>query len=148
MWTVQTGNGGGGVDVVLGVNGYIWIAKHTEQATSNLTNSYTRLEDSASSSIYSSQNDAIAPATRREIARLAGCVRALVEGGVRVDEDMVMRAYEVSLEVDGEEMDRDGDEGEGEGRDYLGGEKGRRVVAMALAAVAARVREADRMMTE
>lgn len=98
VWTINTGNGGGEVDVVLGVNGYIWISKHTstEAATSQV--SITKLEEMVSSSIYSSQNEEIAPATRREIARIAGCVRALVEAKVRVDEEMVMRAYEASLD--------------------------------------------------
>ena len=154
MWTVQTGNGGGEVNVVLGVNGYIWIAKNTtpSQQTSQQV-SFARVEEMVSNSIYSSQNDDISPETRREISRLAGCVRALVEGGVRVDEDMVMRAYEASLEVDMEEgMDRDGGGRTGdvdEGRDFLGGERGKRVVAMALEAWRASVQEAeDRMAIE
>lgn len=98
VWTVNTGNGGGEVDVVLGVNGYIWISKHTstEAATSQV--SITKMEETVSSSIYSSRNDEIAPATRREIARIAGCIRALVEAKDRVDEEMVMRAYEASLD--------------------------------------------------
>ena len=132
VWTVNTGNGGGEVDVVLGVNGYIWISKHvsTEAATSQV--SITKLEETVSSSIYSCQNDEINSATRREIARLASCVRALVEVGVRVDEEMVMRAYEASLDVETEHADEDDN---GDGKDYLGGEKGKKVVALALAAV-------------
>ncbi|MCJ1250410.1 exosome non-catalytic core subunit rrp4 [Trapelia coarctata] len=130
VWTVSTGNGGGEVDVVLGVNGYIWISKHasSEAATSQV--SITRLEDTVMSSIYSSQNDEISAPTRREIARLAGCIRALVESRVRVDEEMVMRAYDASLEVESEQMVDQG----GEGQDYLGGERGKRVVAHAVAA--------------
>lgn len=128
-WTVSTANGGGDVDVVLGVNGYIWISKHadgTAAATSATENvSITRLEEVAPATIYSSQNDEIAPQTRREIARLSGCIRLLVEGGVRVDEDTVMRAYEASLLVDLEM-----DEEEGQGREYLGGAKGRRILSM------------------
>ena len=129
VWTVNTGNGGGEVDVVLGVNGYIWISKHiaTEAATSQVA--ITRLEETVSSSIYSSQNDEIGPATRREIARLAGCVRALVEGGVRVDEETVMRAYDAALEIQEDQM-----AGAGESQDYLGGERGRKVVMLAMAA--------------
>ncbi|MCJ1227359.1 exosome non-catalytic core subunit rrp4 [Toensbergia leucococca] len=127
VWTVSTGNGGGEVDVVLGVNGYIWICKYTsaEAATSQV--SITRLEDTVSNSIYSSQNDEISPATRREITRLTGCIRALVEGGVRVDEEMIMRAYEASLDV---EMENAGD-----GLGDIQGEKGNRIVALALGAM-------------
>lgn len=95
VWTISTSNGGGEVDVVLGVNGYIWISKHT---SSEAATSTTKLEETVSSSIYSSQNDEIAPATRREIARIAGGIRGLVEAKVRVDEEMVMRAYEASLD--------------------------------------------------
>ncbi|KAL2056835.1 hypothetical protein ABVK25_002574 [Lepraria finkii] len=83
--------------------------------------------------MYSNRNDEIGPATRREIARLAGVVRALVEGGVRVDEEMVMRGYEASLE--GEEMDYGYGEAREENGEYLGGERGKRVVETALAAV-------------
>ncbi|KAI9833638.1 MAG: hypothetical protein M1819_003591 [Sarea resinae] len=138
VWTVDTAHGGGEVDVVLGVNGYIWIAKHvaTPEGTGGV--SITQLEESASGAIYSSQNDEISAATMGEIARLAGVVRALVEGGVRVDEDMVMRGYEAALAVEVE------DEGDalmagkekgtaGPGNLYLGGEAGRNVVAIALA---------------
>ena len=133
VWTVNTGNRGGEVDVILGVNGYIWISKHTASETATSQVSITRLEETVSSSIYSSQNDDISPETRQEIARLAGCIRALVEAGVRVDEETVMRAYEASLE-EGED-DEHMDEQSGEGPDYLGGERGKRVVALAVAAI-------------
>ncbi|KAL2000752.1 hypothetical protein VTN02DRAFT_2670 [Thermoascus thermophilus] len=134
VWTVNTANGGGDVDVILGVNGYIWISKHADgaAAASSTTEpvSITRMEEMVSSSIYSSQNDEIPPQTRREIARLAQCIHVLVEGGVRVDEETVMRAYEASLQVDLEMAD---DEEEGDarrrvGREYLGGEKARRIL--------------------
>ncbi|KAK5277324.1 Exosome complex component rrp4, partial [Cryomyces antarcticus] len=123
VFTVTTAHGGGEVDVVLGVNGYIWIAKHVEPETKGKDVSITRIEESVSSSIYSSQNDEIGTETRREIARIGGCIGALVDNGVRVDEDMVMRAYEASLDVEAEA-------GAGGSDEYLGGERGRRVVEM------------------
>ena len=128
VWTVSTGNGGGEVDVVLGVNGYIWISKHISSDAASTQISITRLEETVSSSIYSSQNDEISPGTRREIARLAGCIRALVEAGVRVDEEMVMRAYDASLDINHDSMNDENTEGP----DYLGGEKGKMVAALAL----------------
>lgn len=94
--------------------------------------SITRMEESVTSEMYTARNEEIGAYTRREIARVAGGIRALVEGGVRVDEETVMRAYEAALE----EQDEDG-EGEGEASDYLGGERGKRVVAKTLAAVRA-----------
>ena len=131
VWTVNTANGGGEVDVVLGVNGYIWIAKHGAQDSRSTQISITQMEDSLSNSIYSSQNDVIDVATRREIARLYGCIKALVEGGVRVDEEMVMKAYEASLEVTLEVEKSEAVEG----IDFLGGERGRQVVQIALNAM-------------
>jgi exosome complex component RRP4 len=146
VWTVHTAHGGGDVDVVLGVNGYIWICQHGsggDAAASTSQGSITRLEDSVSSSVYANWNDPIPPATRREISRLAGCIRALVECSVRVDEEMVMRAYEASAGDEREEEKGTGDESSadedapGENLQYLGGPRGRRVVERALAAARA-----------
>lgn len=134
VWTVETAHSGGEVDIYLGINGYIWICAHT-------SSSINHPEDSAHpSAIYSRKNDYISPETRREITRLVGCVRALVQGGVRVDEDTVMRAYNVSLDLlhERQEQDYDDDDhlddrhhqdgGGGESRDFLGGRIGTRLV--------------------
>lgn len=136
VWTVETANGGGDVDVILGVNGYIWISKHADgdAAASSTTDSVsiTRMEEMVSSSIYSSQNDDIPPPTRREIARLAQCIRVLVLGGVRVDEDTVTRAYEASLQVDLEVGDDEDVDDKKEGREYLEGNKSRRILELVM----------------
>jgi len=124
IWTVATANGGGDVDVVLGVNGYVWIARHVEPEVQGKDVSITRLEESLSGSVYSSQNDEAAPATRREIARLAACVRTLAEAGIRVNEELIRKAYEASVEA-ALEMEA----GESE---YLGGASAKRVVDAAL----------------
>lgn len=146
VWTVNAAHGGGAIDVILGVNGYIWISKHVGEmgededgggggvgSTQMAQVSITRMEEEVSSSMYSSQNDDISLATRREIARLAGCIRVLVEGGVKVDEDTVMKAYGTSLDMELEMGDdEDDDEAGRDGRDYLGGEKASRIVAAVL----------------
>ncbi|OQE37301.1 hypothetical protein PENCOP_c010G01728 [Penicillium coprophilum] len=136
VWTVPTANGGGEVNIILGVNGYIYISKHTDgaDATSSTTEnvSITRMEEMVSSSIYSSQNDDIPPQTRREIARLAQCIRVLVQSGVRVDEETVMGAYNASLQVDleiGDDEDEE-DEWRQEGREYLEGAKAQQILEL------------------
>lgn len=133
VWTVHTANGGGDVDIILGVNGHIWISKHVDgavAASSTTENvSITRMEEMVSSSIYSSQNDEIPPQTRREIARLAQCIQVLVQGGVRVDEETVMAAYESSLQVDLEIGDDEDDERH-EGREYLEGSKAQLILEL------------------
>jgi exosome complex component RRP4 len=121
VWTIDGANGGGKIDVILGVNGYIWISKHVESQTEGeAETSITRIEESTSSSVYSSQNDEIDPETRREIARIRGVITCLVEAGLKVDEDMVMNGYRAAVEV---EMENDGP-----GADYLGGVQGQILV--------------------
>lgn len=120
VWTIDTANNGGKVDVILGVNGYIWISKHIEGQGDGET-SITRIEESVSSTVYSSQNDSIGAETRREIARICGVVRALVEGGCRVDENLVTKGYQVAVE---EMMGGDGD--------YLGGQRGKDMLQIVL----------------
>ncbi|KAJ5219829.1 hypothetical protein N7468_009033 [Penicillium chermesinum] len=133
VWTQQTASGGADVDIILGVNGYIWISKHvegTDAASSASENvSITRMEEMVSSSIYSSQNDEISPQTRHEISRLSQCIQVLVQNGVRVEMETVQAAYEASLQVDLEVGD-DEDELSEEGRDYLEGNKASRLIEL------------------
>ncbi|KAG9238087.1 hypothetical protein BJ875DRAFT_86639 [Amylocarpus encephaloides] len=118
VWTMDTEHGGGKVDVILGVNGYIWISKHIEVTTAETA--ITRMEESVSATVYSSQNDEIAPETRREISRIRGVITLLVQKGLRVDEEMVMRGYSTAIEVDDREP--------GESNEYLGGDRGKSVL--------------------
>jgi len=115
---MDTANGGGKVDVILGVNGYIWISKHVEPEGEGRETSITRIEESTSSKVYSSQNDEIEPETRREITRIRGIITLLVEARLRVDEDMIMKGYEATIDASLEEHESD---------DYLGGERGKRI---------------------
>lgn len=136
VWTMETAGGGGSVDIILGVNGYIWISKHADgaEAASSTSESVsiTRMEEMVSSSIYSSQNDDIPAQTRREIARLAQCIQVLVQGGVRVDEETVEGSYAASLQVDLEVGDDDEEEIRQEGREYLEGAKARRILELVM----------------
>ncbi|KAF7905435.1 uncharacterized protein EAF01_005956 [Botrytis porri] len=120
VWTIDTAHNGGKVDVILGVNGFIWICKTVEVKEGET--SITRIEESVSNAAYSSQNDEIIPDTRREIARIKGVIQLLVEEGLRVDEDMVNKAYGAAVEVD--------DDDEGESSAYVGGEIGKRVLSL------------------
>ncbi|KAI1273751.1 hypothetical protein F5Y07DRAFT_245695 [Xylaria sp. FL0933] len=127
---INVGGGGGGaaddaekIDVILGVNGYIWISKHIEgegPAAETSGPAITRVEESVGLNVYSSQNDEIPVGTMREIARVRGVIEALVEHGLRVDEEMVVRGYQEAVEL------ARGD-GDGEETLYLGGERGRRL---------------------
>ncbi|KAK7522015.1 hypothetical protein IWZ03DRAFT_107664 [Phyllosticta citriasiana] len=114
---------GGEIDIILGVNGYIWISKHVQPPETNV--SITRIEENVSKEVYSSQNDDIETETRREIARVAGVIRALVKSGVKVDEETVVRGFEAAAELDFEEA-ADGRPAT-DGADYLGSDKGKKI---------------------
>ncbi|KAL2162427.1 hypothetical protein VTH06DRAFT_7340 [Thermothelomyces fergusii] len=124
VWTMDAANGGGQIDVILGVNGYIWISKHVEtpEADAGRAASITNMEESVSATVYSSQNDRIEAETMREIARLRGVVTALVENGLRVDEEMVVKGYHEAVEMALVSP-------EGPDDVYLGGERGQRLAA-------------------
>lgn len=120
IWTMETK--AGKIDVVLGVNGYIWICKHieSESAADLGAAGLHRLDEMVSLNMYSSQNDHIEVGMMREIARIRCVIVALVENGLRVDEDMVCRGYELAVELGNEDM---------EDSVYLGGERGERLAA-------------------
>ncbi|KAK4042613.1 hypothetical protein C8A01DRAFT_33275 [Parachaetomium inaequale] len=123
VWTMDAANGAGQIDVVLGVNGYVWISRHVETPDAEEGKAgITNMEESVSTTMYSSQNDRIEVETMREIARLRGVVTALVENGLRVDEDMVVRGYHEAVEMAMVSA-------EGSDDIYLGGEKGQQLAA-------------------
>ncbi|QIW95777.1 hypothetical protein AMS68_001295 [Peltaster fructicola] len=102
IFTIQTPGKGGEVNVILGVNGYIWIAKHVAEQTTEV--GLNKLEETASGAMYASENDDILPDTRQEIARVAGVIRCLVEGGVKVEEETVRSGYDAALELNEEDQ--------------------------------------------
>lgn len=116
-------SGGEKIDVLLGVNGYIWICKHIEgegAAAETKGPGITRIEESVGLNVYSSQNDEISTDTMREITRVRGVITALVEHGLRVDEEMVVKGYHEAVEMA---------RGEGDGPEtlWLGGERGKKL---------------------
>ncbi|KAK7964944.1 exosome complex exonuclease RRP4 [Apiospora sp. TS-2023a] len=111
------------IDVLLGVNGYIWISKHIEgegAAAETSGPGITRIEESVGLNVYSSQNDIIPVDTMREITRVRGVITALVENGLRVDEEMVIKGYAEAVEMAKEERDS-------ADTLWLGGERGKRL---------------------
>ncbi|RDW23300.1 hypothetical protein B0I73DRAFT_136452 [Yarrowia lipolytica] len=90
----------GGVDTVVGVNGWIWLcmAWANSHLTRENTTSITRLEEEASlTETYSDKNEDIPRSVRENIARYANCFKALAANEVGITEDRVIAAYEASL---------------------------------------------------
>ncbi|KAJ2685962.1 Exosome complex component rrp4 [Coemansia sp. RSA 1285] len=76
-----------GVDVVLGVNGYIWVSKHVPAST---------IEEN-SEMIYSDKNEFISDDERETIARIANCIQLLNRLYVKITDTSIIFAYEASL---------------------------------------------------
>ncbi|KAK9473196.1 uncharacterized protein V1510DRAFT_363957 [Dipodascopsis tothii] len=96
----------GGVDIVLGVNGYIWLRKHTPEALPSAADnssagsgvSITRLSEEAGLEIYSDRNDAgVDTPLRTRIARYSNCIRALAHEEIGISVARITSAYEISL---------------------------------------------------
>jgi exosome complex component RRP4 len=119
IWSVETA--AGTVDVVCGVNGYVWICKHVETAADAEAGGLNRIEESVSWEAYSNRNDEMTVPLRREITRVRCVIVALAENGLRVEEGTVARGYKAAVELgtlDEEDLL------------YLGGERGRRLADM------------------
>ena len=116
------GHVGGEVDVILGVNGYVWLSRHLEEVKQEV--GISNLDEQVGWDAYSSQNESIGVGTRREMARLSEVIKCLAEAAVRVDEENVRRGCDVAQELTLAEG-VDGDIG---GKEMLDSEFRRRVV--------------------
>lgn len=107
----------GGVSVIIGVNGYCWIFKTKNQASSVASNkaeseftsasngysvgmgsvSITRLEEESSWEIYSDKNDKISSSIKETISRYRCCLLALSYNNISINAQRLVKAYEISL---------------------------------------------------
>lgn len=101
-----------GIDLIIGVNGWIWIAQQREQTDVDdaLKEGFVEGEPD---NMYSDVNEPISPKTRAAIARLAGAINLLACHSMPISDSSILRAYEASLEVSKldhtHHMDLDGD---------------------------------------
>ncbi|KAI9159207.1 Exosome complex component rrp4 [Blastocladiella emersonii ATCC 22665] len=90
-----------GVDVILGLNGYIWVSMTPADApaTESTGNDITAIDASrvATETLYSSKNDPIPRTTRANLARVANCIQALARNDLAISDTMIVYAYEASL---------------------------------------------------
>ncbi|CAH2353895.1 exosome complex component Rrp4p [[Candida] railenensis] len=110
----------GNVSVIVGVNGYVWLSKSKQGAsstTSATTNkaqaafdssssgynpgqgsvSITRLEEESSWEIYSDKNESISNSVRHTITRYYNVIKALAFGELGITEQRIIMGYEASL---------------------------------------------------
>ncbi|KAF8456438.1 hypothetical protein BDZ91DRAFT_839690 [Kalaharituber pfeilii] len=142
VWKVEAREGAGEIEVIAGVNGLVWVGKPSGTSTGGSAEggqgvSITRLEEESSESMYSSVNEYIPVPTRREIARVIGCVKAMVREEVDVDESGLRAVYDACVEMEQEEGGGGGGGGAGGGGGgyWIEGERGRKVVERGLRAL-------------
>ncbi|SAL99905.1 hypothetical protein [Absidia glauca] len=87
-----------GVDIILGLNGYIWVNKKL-QGLSNVAT-----DDFDTSVVYSSTNDPIEPEERSDIARVINCIAALSKQYMYINDTIVVYTYEASLSYSVKEL--------------------------------------------
>lgn len=110
-----------GVDVILGMNGLIWVQAPNKSTKLNgnadsTTMSSTMMmmmddergESTTSMEIYSSKNDDISEQTRASIDRVVVCVRILADYMVHLSDANIDAAYTASIQMispEGEPLD-------------------------------------------
>lgn len=93
----------GNVEVIIGVNGYIWLRMASSNSSGTnapaTTNpGLTRLEqDTDAMQIYKDTNDYIPLTVRQTISRYANCVRMLVDKEMQIYGSRLRELYEASL---------------------------------------------------
>ncbi|KNZ61823.1 uncharacterized protein VP01_1351g2 [Puccinia sorghi] len=86
-----------GIDLIIGVNGWIWIAQ--QRAESVPDESLNEAFEAESDNMYSDVNEPISSKTRENIARLAGAINLLSTHSMPISDGSILRTYEASLEV-------------------------------------------------
>ncbi|KAI7848275.1 exosome component 2-like protein [Circinella umbellata] len=80
-----------GVDIILGLNGYIWVNKKPQGLPENNT------EEVDTTIMYSNTNDEITYEEREVIARVCNCITALAKRYMHINDTVLIYTYEASL---------------------------------------------------
>ncbi|PCH38056.1 exosome complex exonuclease rrp4 [Wolfiporia cocos MD-104 SS10] len=84
-----------GVDLILGLNGYIWVSKHLKQNEQEGEDAFD------AEAVYSNRNDDIDDATRAAISRVSNIIRILGAHFVPLTDTLLLDAYEWAVEQEG-----------------------------------------------
>ncbi|KAG9014350.1 exosome non-catalytic core subunit rrp4 [Tulasnella sp. JGI-2019a] len=93
-----------GVDLILGLNGYIWISKHVEEFDQEGEEGFD------ADAVYSNKNDEIDANTRLAISRVSNIIRILAAHSVSLTDSVLAAAYDWTLEQQGDVKDMLGED--------------------------------------
>ncbi|KAI0331145.1 exosome complex exonuclease rrp4 [Cubamyces sp. BRFM 1775] len=93
-----------GVDLILGLNGYIWVSKHVKESEQEGEEGFD------AEAVYSNKNDSIDDATRIAISRVSNIIKVLAAHFVPLTDTILLEAYEWVVEQEGNVQDLLSDE--------------------------------------
>jgi len=88
-----------GVDVILGLNGYIWVSKHVKIQNQEGEEGFD------AQAVYSNVNDEIDDSTRTAISRVTNIIRVLASHFVPLTDTLLLEAYAWAVEHEGNVTD-------------------------------------------
>ncbi|KAF8074713.1 exosome complex exonuclease rrp4 [Lyophyllum atratum] len=88
-----------GVDLILGLNGYIWVSKHVKEGDEEGEEGFD------AEAVYSNQNDRIDESTRIAISRVTNIIRVLASHFVPLTDTLLLEAYEWTVDQEGTAKD-------------------------------------------
>ncbi|KAG6820403.1 hypothetical protein H0H93_000910 [Arthromyces matolae] len=84
-----------GVDLILGLNGYIWVNKHVKEDEQEGEEGFD------AEAVYSNLNDDIDESTRNAVSRVANIIRVLAAHFVPLTDTLLLEAYEWIVDQEG-----------------------------------------------
>ncbi|TCD71791.1 exosome non-catalytic core subunit rrp4 [Steccherinum ochraceum] len=88
-----------GVDLILGLNGYIWVSKLTKASEQEGEEGFD------AEAVYSNKNDDIDDATRAAVSRVSNIIRVLAAHFVPLTDTVLLDAYEWVIEQESDIKD-------------------------------------------
>ncbi|KAI0684803.1 hypothetical protein BC835DRAFT_1292097 [Cytidiella melzeri] len=83
-----------GVDLILGINGYIWVSKHVKASEQEGEDGFD------AEAVYSNRNEAIDEATRSAVSRVSNIIRVLAAHFTPLTDTVLLEAYAWAVEQD------------------------------------------------
>ncbi|KAH9479702.1 Exosome complex component rrp4 [Psilocybe cubensis] len=88
-----------GVDLILGLNGYIWVSKHVKESEQEGEEGFD------AEAVYSNVNDDIDEPTRTAISRVTHIIRVLTSHFIPLSDTLLLEAYEWAVEHESDVRD-------------------------------------------
>ncbi|KAI5478947.1 exosome complex component RRP4 [Pseudohyphozyma bogoriensis] len=93
-----------GVDLIIGLNGYIWVSK-TVAKPKKADGEEEGFGEESGEGVYSGVNEDISPSTRLSISRIAILLNLLAAHCIPISADIITEAYHVSVNLCGEDAE-------------------------------------------